>query len=148
MRRRSRKSIASGNLENEPQPSPPPPPRKKSRRSALIVHKENNSLYCFPRNSKFRILSSRLVKQKAYFYTIVFCIVISILELGIERSLLDPTSMKANVLFGLDIALFTIFMIDIFLKVISVGFLFNGDQSYLKNPWNMLDFVLVMFSVC
>jgi len=79
---------------------------------------------------------------------IVFCIVISILELAIERALLDPKSMKANVLFGLDISLFTIFMIDIFLKVISVGFLFNGDHSYLKNPWNMLDFVLVMFSVC
>ena len=79
---------------------------------------------------------------------IVFCIVISILELAIERTLLDPKSAKANVLFGLDISLFTIFMIDIFLKVISVGFLFNGDHSYLKNPWNMLDFVLVMFSVC
>lgn len=30
------------------------------------------------------------------------------------------------------------------LKIISYGLLFNGPDSYLKSPWNILDFIIVI----
>merc|ERR1719502_1861806 len=33
------------------------------------------------------------------------------------------------------------------LKVIATGFLMNGPNSYLKNSWNVLDFVIVVVSI-
>jgi hypothetical protein len=31
--------------------------------------------------------------------------------------------------------------------VIAVGFIANGPDSYIRNPWNILDFILVIFAV-
>ena len=33
------------------------------------------------------------------------------------------------------------------MKIITVGFIFNGRQSYILLGWNVLDFLIVMFSV-
>jgi hypothetical protein len=37
----------------------------------------------------------------------------------------------------------TIFTIESFLKIIAYGFLFHPG-AYLRNPWNILDFVIVI----
>lgn len=39
------------------------------------------------------------------------------------------------------------FTVEVILKVISFGFAFNGPESYLKDPWNILDFIIVMLSL-
>ena len=36
------------------------------------------------------------------------------------------------------------FCLEALLKIISYGFLANGPDSYLKEPWNILDFVIVL----
>jgi hypothetical protein len=33
------------------------------------------------------------------------------------------------------------------MKIITLGFLFCGKQSYLKSGWNCLDFVILIFSI-
>mmetsp|Transcript_41505 Transcript_41505/g.39928 ORF Transcript_41505/g.39928 Transcript_41505/m.39928 type:complete len:177 (+) Transcript_41505:540-1070(+) len=33
------------------------------------------------------------------------------------------------------------------MRIVSLGFLFNGKYSYLRNPWNMIDFIIVIFSL-
>lgn len=38
------------------------------------------------------------------------------------------------------------FSIEATMKIIAHGFLFNGDYSYLRNPWNILDFTIVSCS--
>lgn len=40
-----------------------------------------------------------------------------------------------------------IFTIECVLKIVAKGFLFNGKPSYLRSAWNILDFVIVIFSV-
>ena len=37
-----------------------------------------------------------------------------------------------------------IFTIEMILKVISMGFVACGPDSYLRDRWNILDFVIVM----
>jgi len=32
-------------------------------------------------------------------------------------------------------------------KIAGLGFYFGGDETYLKDYWNILDFVIVMFSL-
>jgi len=40
-----------------------------------------------------------------------------------------------------------IFISEAILKILTFGFLYNGPLSYLRNPWNRLDFVIVIFSI-
>ncbi|KRX07619.1 hypothetical protein PPERSA_11168 [Pseudocohnilembus persalinus] len=39
------------------------------------------------------------------------------------------------------------FLTECALKIIASGFIINGEQSYLRNLWNVLDFLIVIFSV-
>lgn len=39
------------------------------------------------------------------------------------------------------------FLIECIMKIIALGFLFSGSTSYLRNPENILDFVIVVASM-
>lgn len=41
----------------------------------------------------------------------------------------------------------TIFGLEALLKIISLGFLVNGSDSYLRNPWNQLDSAILVLSI-
>ena len=40
-----------------------------------------------------------------------------------------------------------IFISEMVLKVICSGFLFCGEHSYIRNYWNLLDFIIILISV-
>ena len=40
-----------------------------------------------------------------------------------------------------------IFITEAVLKIITFGFLFSGKPSYLRNPWNLLDFIIIIFTI-
>jgi voltage-dependent calcium channel L type alpha-1D len=40
-----------------------------------------------------------------------------------------------------------IFLLEVVIKVISSGFLVNGEKSYLRNPWNVIDFFIVSIAL-
>jgi hypothetical protein len=40
-----------------------------------------------------------------------------------------------------------IFLFEVVIKVIGSGFLINGANSYLRNPWNVIDFFIVIISL-
>jgi len=50
-------------------------------------------------------------------------------------------------LFYIDIVVSTLFTFELILKVIVFGFAFNGKDSYIRNAWNIMDFVIVVFSL-
>jgi len=60
-----------------------------------------------------------------------------------EHPRLDPDSGLAGTLKILDAAVSAIFFIELLLKVVTYGFALNGENSYVKNPWNLLDLVIV-----
>lgn len=39
------------------------------------------------------------------------------------------------------------FFVEFILKIIAMGFLWNGKKSYLKNNWNVLDFIILLSSI-
>ena len=39
------------------------------------------------------------------------------------------------------------FTVELMINVIMRGFMFNGVNSYMKDSWNVLDFLIVLFSL-
>ena len=50
-------------------------------------------------------------------------------------------------LYVFDILMTTLFSLEMVLKVIVSGFLFNGKNSYMLDSWCQLDFLIVLISV-
>lgn len=71
----------------------------------------------------------------------------SSVQLALTSPLNDPSSKLSRVLFMIDIATSILFAIEAVLKIMAFGFMFSGENSYLRNPWNVLDFIIMILSV-
>ena len=74
-------------------------------------------------------------------------IIISSINLALDNPLLDPEGWQTKTIRYIDIVLTSIFVIEVALKVIAFGLLFNGPKSYLRSVWNLLDLVIIALSV-
>jgi len=80
-------------------------------------------------------------------YFILVAILISSITLAIENPLNNPDSMLSQCLVIINMTMTFIFLLESLLKVVATGFLFNGKTSYLRNPWNVVDFFIVFVSI-
>lgn len=46
----------------------------------------------------------------------------------------------------IDYVSLAIFTAETIAKIVSYGFIFNGPYSYLNNGWNIMDFIILIFS--
>jgi hypothetical protein len=67
--------------------------------------------------------------------------------LTLDNPLTDPNSTFSNNLNIADAVLTSFFTLELILKTIVMGFIINGDESYLRNPWNIMDFLIVCISI-
>lgn len=74
---------------------------------------------------------------------ILLFITISTILLAVETPLTDPKSNLVTVLTYIDYGMTIIFTLEMIIKMISLGVVCNGKDSYLRNAWNVLDFVIV-----
>ena len=65
----------------------------------------------------------------------------------LESPLNDPKSQKADILYYIDCVVTALFTFELIFKVIVLGFLLNGKESYIRNPWNIMDFIIVAISL-
>lgn len=105
------------------------------------------SLFCFSRENRFRQACFNLANHKYFEWVILLFITFSTVLLAIERPLDDPKSHKNAVLKVIDYVMTAIFAVEMLIKILAVGFAFNGQNSYIRNGWNILDFIIVMSSV-
>ena len=47
----------------------------------------------------------------------------------------------------IDVVVTILFTLESIINIIRLGFLMNGPNSYLKDSWNVLDFIIVIFSL-
>ena len=59
----------------------------------------------------------------------------------------DPESFKLKTLEKIDLGMTAAFCLEASLKIITLGFILNGQKSYLMDNWNILDFIIVLFSL-
>ena len=44
----------------------------------------------------------------------------------------------------LEIVFLVLYTIEMVLKIVGLGFFFGNKKAYLRDPWNVLDFTIVM----
>jgi hypothetical protein len=88
-----------------------------------------------------------MISHRVFGYLINFFIFISAITLGLTNPLNNPKGSLEVAIYWIDVFTTSIFILEMMMKVIAQGFLFCGPDSYLRDPWNILDFMTVTFSV-
>jgi len=88
-----------------------------------------------------------IVGHRYFDNSILFLIAFSTVLLALENPLDDPDSNYTFVLKKIDVVVSIIFTLELVIKVVVYGFIFNGRDSYMKNAWNQMDFLIVTFSL-
>ena len=101
------------------------------------------SIYLFKKTNKLRIKAIRLVRHRFFERTILGLIIISSVKPAID-TYQDSSS---KVVFDVLDILFTLsFTFEALLKIIAFGFV-TDKGSYLRDAWNVLDFLIVFASI-
>jgi hypothetical protein len=97
---------------------------------------------CGPKNC-FRRRCMKIVKHPKFDNFILVCILLSSLSMAILNPLWDPNHIKTKILEMVGTVFSVIFTIEMVLKMLGMGLIW-GKNTYLMNPWNRLDFIVVM----
>lgn len=84
------------------------------------------------------------MRHKMFDNFIFFLIAVSTINIAIQNELDDPNGEKARKLGIVDLFLTGCFTMEMAIKIIALGFWSNGDKSYLRDSWNIMDFVIVV----
>ena len=119
-------SIASSNLNNS---------SYFSRDSNILF--ANKSL-CFGNDNKFRYIIQRIITTKVFIRTMDILIILNAFFLILET--IDKFAIYSDYYHD---SFTIVFTLECILKIIALGF-FMEDNSYLRDPWNWLDFIIVI----
>eukprot|EP00347_Sterkiella_histriomuscorum_P013361 403365010 len=111
------------------------------------LYLDGKSLYLLSIQSKFRQFIFDVVTNSKFDYFIIIVILISSVQLALENPLNDPNGQLQFALNQIDVITTSVFSLESFLKILAFGLIINGRPSYLRNPWNMLDFIIIIFSI-
>ena len=104
---------------------------------------EGTSTCCLGPDNKFRLLCQALVEKKWFGNIILLLIVICTCTLAFDSPLYDPNGTEAKNLEYIDLFMTCAFTFEMSAKIIAYGFAFAGKGSYIRDSWNILDFVIV-----
>lgn len=110
-----------------------------------IEERDNNrSLFIFAYDNPFRSFL-RAVISNSYFAGLIYTLIaLNSLLLALDEPQLDDPYQQKTITLLLT-AISIIFVGECFVKIIVLGF-YCGERTYLKDSWNILDFVIVLFS--
>ena len=101
------------------------------------------ALFCLGPKNKFRNAVNAFVNHKWFERVILTLIIISTITLALETPLDDPDGDKIMILEKIDLFMTIVFTFEMAVKIIAWGFMFAGKGSYIREPWNILDFLIV-----
>ena len=84
-----------------------------------------NSMYLFGPENKFRVEVAKIVADPKFDQVVLVLIVVSSIMLAIDDPLGDPDSTKAVVLGAIDKVFTALFILEMMLKIITSGFVFQ-----------------------
>lgn len=112
----------------------------------VIVYDSNRSLFLFKSSGFVRRFCHQIIRSSYFDHMILVIIFVGSILLAVDNPLNDPSSTQSIALGIMDNVFTAIFLVEMLLKVIDLGFIFNGPQSYLRDPWNVLDLTILSFS--
>ena len=92
-------------------------------------------------NLYIKIFAGKIIHNKVFENFCILVIVANSVSLAMEDPLAVTTTPIGDFMENVFLALYSVEMV---LKILALGFLFAGKGSYLRDPWNMLDFTIVM----
>ena len=101
-----------------------------------------NTCCCGPANC-FRLLCLRIAESKVLDGVILGFIVISCVTLALETPLGDPESEMTDILYFIDLLVTFAYTFEMLVKISAWGFVCAGKDSYIRDPWNIIDFLVV-----
>jgi len=103
------------------------------------------ALFCFAHDNCLRLTLREFVSNSYFAGFIYHMIALNSLLLALDQPQLeDPYQRKTISQILLIISL--IFVAEFVMKIIVSGFYWGNERTYLKDAWNILDFIIVMFS--
>jgi hypothetical protein len=98
------------------------------------------SLFLFSATGRLRQRLRQLIHHRHFDNSILVCIIASSISLAVR----DPSQEQdPPLIFFSDIAFSILFAMEMLLKVVTFGFV-HSQHAYLRNSWNILDFLLVL----
>lgn len=120
--------------------------KKKKRLNEIII--DGNSLFCISEKNKIRIALGKFA-ENPYFEAFVFNLIgINSLFLALDEPTLtmEKNAYTKNTLELMGSLVSILFIGECLLKIIVMG-LVKGKHAYLKDNYNILDFMIVCFSI-
>ena len=118
---------------------------KKSKRKNIEIDEDSRALYIFGHNNWLR-LKLKILLENPYFEDFIYTIIaFNSLLLALEEPILQDKYQKKTIAMMLNI-ISIIFVIEFVFKVIVHGFII-GPKTYLRDNFNKLDFLIVLFSI-
>ncbi|KAJ8373279.1 hypothetical protein AAFF_G00266900 [Aldrovandia affinis] len=105
------------------------------------------SLLCLTLKNPFRKACINIVEWKPFEIIILLTIFVNCVALAVFLPMPEEDSNNTNTnLESLEYIFLVVFTLECFLKIVSYGFLFH-EGAYLRNCWNVLDFVIVFMGL-
>jgi len=82
-----------------------------------------------------------------YDYIATVLIFFASLNLILDDPMDSPSSVASTVINTIDLVLSIYFLIEIIVKSVIFGFLFNGEASFCKDTWNQIDLLVTGISL-
>ncbi|XP_016085063.1 voltage-dependent N-type calcium channel subunit alpha-1B-like [Sinocyclocheilus grahami] len=117
---------------------------KQTKQNCFTV---NRSLFIFSEDNAIRKYAKRITEWPPFEYLILTTIIANCIVLALEQHLpaMDKTPMSER-LDDTEPYFIGIFCFEAGIKIIALGFVFHKD-SYLRNGWNVMDFVVVLTGI-
>lgn len=106
-----------------------------------------DSLFCLSPKNPLRLGCAAIAGHHYFENFILFLIVFSTIMLTLENPLDDPEGSFTKSLKYIDMGVTALFTLELLIKILANGFLFNGKNSYLRVPANIMDFFIVIISI-
>ena len=106
----------------------------------------DRSLFCLKVSSTFRRALVKLIHKPAFDTAILIVILCNAMSLALDDPLEDKNhpSQMARTLAILELIFNIIFTAEMMLKIGALGFILN-KFTYLRSPWNLLDFFIELY---
>ena len=103
---------------------------------------QGTSLFVFGSHHRLRVACAKLSKNNYFNNVILLFILASTITLALDTPLENPNGKLMKVLGIIDYCMTGVFTFEALVKIIAFGFIVN-KHSYLRNPWNIMDFFVV-----
>jgi hypothetical protein len=114
--------------------------------SGKVVKLVGKSLFIFAEDNPFRVSLSKLVVHNLFEMFIFVIVILSAILMMLDGPLSDPDNFMMPIIDKTNLVITIIFMTELVLKVVAMGFILH-KHSYMRDGWNVLDFVIVAFSI-